>query len=808
MTRTGMGISKVAAIPFPANRDLNSAVLSQYTQSLHDVTLWDPSEATAVLSQGSTSYDLLSGLTENRYVIDGTLDPVLIGARQLDDGQLPSQDWTSLHVTYTHGYGAVVAAGDRATADGSPVAEVGGLPPASLAGAPSLGKAGSRVYFSPAGRQFVLVDTTEPEIDYEIEGTTQTAPPYSGGATIGVGAFLPRLAFAVKLHDFNLLVSDVVKPTTRVIYLTGTRQRVQKALPFMKVDADPYAVIAGNQLYWLYSAYVTSAYVPDATPADTSMLPAGSGLRGSYDYVRDAVVAVINARTGSMGFYDVDNDADPLLESYEASFPGLIQSTAALRQLAGGQIYGHLRYPQDLLTVQAATYGAYRPTAAGGPAGQAATQPSAGASWSLADSGNAGTPGAATTPYQPQYELVQWQPDQEPTFSLVQPLVSYAGPSGTGGDQMLTGLFVANSSPEHYGQLTVREVDSTNVPGPYVANEMLAKDDTELGDLAVGGNDVLGTIELLPVADSLLYVRPLYASVAGGDPVLEDVIVVYGKQVVIAPSVDAALSRIVHGGSGSVSPERPSAGELAVARTIRRDLEQAAADLSRAQHQLAERHLGAYQQDVDSAQQLIDAANRLEGSGAVPVAAAAAPTTRSTTRRGLLAGSGRPGGGSGPPGGGSGRSGGGSGRSGEGAGSTASGRPARTAARIPENASSRAGTAAGGAGTTGATSTSTTSALGGSTPTSEPATTLPGVPAATQASGGARRPAGATSPAGGGTGAPAAGLRDAPATTATTVVTSSAGPAPGSTSTAPPTSTSGPSASSTFTSTVPGSGRA
>jgi uncharacterized membrane protein (UPF0182 family) len=65
-----------------------------------------------------------------------------------------------------------------------------------------------------------------------------------------------------------------------------------------------------------------------------------------------------------------------------------------------------------------------------------------------------------------------------------------------------------------------------------------------------GGSKVIrGTLLVIPVENSVLYVEPLYlaAEAGGGLPQLKRVIVSYSDNVVMEPTLDAALSRIFQG---------------------------------------------------------------------------------------------------------------------------------------------------------------------------------------------------------------------------------------------------------------------
>jgi uncharacterized membrane protein (UPF0182 family) len=76
------------------------------------------------------------------------------------------------------------------------------------------------------------------------------------------------------------------------------------------------------------------------------------------------------------------------------------------------------------------------------------------------------------------------------------------------------------------------------------------------------GSEVLqGTLLVIPIEESLLYVRPLYLRSAGGRiPELKRVIVAYQNLIVMEETLDAALNRLFpSGGTPSVRPALPIA---------------------------------------------------------------------------------------------------------------------------------------------------------------------------------------------------------------------------------------------------------
>ena len=138
-------------------------------------------------------------------------------------------------------------------------------------------------------------------------------------------------------------------------------QMAEKAAPFLTFDHDPYAVVNDGQIYWIVDGYTTTNQYPYSQNADTQQVAVGSGLPGSYNYVRNSVKVVINAYSGQMTFYDVD-PSDPILQAYESAFPHMFTPLSKMSP----ELQAHLRYPHDIFSIQSAIYGRYHLTIAVG----------------------------------------------------------------------------------------------------------------------------------------------------------------------------------------------------------------------------------------------------------------------------------------------------------------------------------------------------------------------------------------------------------------------------------------------------------
>jgi hypothetical protein len=216
--------------------------------------------------------------------------------------------------------------------------------------------------------------------------------------------------------------------------------------------------------------------------------------------------------------------------------------------------------------------------------------------------------------YMPIYEMMQLAGDSQPEFRSVEPLVR----KSNGTIQPMTSIVVADSSFSTYGELSAYDTPQTaTVLSPGLvnatinANQVVSK---QLSLLDQGGSSVtLGTVQILPIADSLLYVRPLYVSSSQTNyPLLQDVLVLYGKEVEIEPTLTQALDALF-GGAPSSSTSTPT-GPIttgSISGRVRSDIANASSEYAAAQTALTAGNLGTYQSDVNQAGQDLEAANKL-----------------------------------------------------------------------------------------------------------------------------------------------------------------------------------------------------
>jgi uncharacterized membrane protein (UPF0182 family) len=443
--------------------------------------------------------------------------------------------------------------------------------------------------------------------------------------------FLVKAAFAIRFGDFNLLVSDLVTSQSRLMFVRDITQMAQKAAPFLSYDSDPYPVLSGGQISWVLDAYTTSDNYPYSQNVDTSSLPANSGLNQNLNYVRNSVKVVVNAYTGKMTFYDVsglNKIKDPILQTWEKVFPGMFVPVSQMPKA----LEAHLRYPEDLLSVQAATYGRYHLT-------KPLSFYNANNAWNVSQSAGSGSPNQAlpatlTTNAQgnlvstgqvarmsPLYELFQVPGQTSQSFNLVDAFVPVSK-----GDQIQTmsGFIVAGSDPGQYGKLTVFQTPP--IDGPALVDADIAavgKISSQISLLNQEGSSVqLGSLQVVPVGDSMLYFRPFYVESSRNPfPKLDYFIVVYAgptgqSQVAFDTTLPLALQDLFSvslPAQGSQSPTQPT-GPTSVSQRVQGLINQANTDFTQAQTDLKSGNFAAYGTDVTNLQGVLQQLQQATGN--------------------------------------------------------------------------------------------------------------------------------------------------------------------------------------------------
>jgi uncharacterized membrane protein (UPF0182 family) len=585
-TRTAMGLGDVDVRPFAYDEQLGAEALVNNAETVRNIRLWDPQvlQRTYQRLQEVRTFYRFTDVDVDRYRIGGETTQIVLSARELNPDSLPSDTWENRHIAFTHGYGAVLSPANSVTSDGQPDFLVKNIPPQ---GEPSITQ--PRLYHGEAIGGYSIVNAGRDEIDYVREDGTAVTNRYDGEGGVGIGSITRRLAFALRFADVNPLISGFMTPDSRILYVRDVRERVAAIAPFLHYDRDPYPVVLDGRIVWLVDAYTTTNMFPYGQQADLNRLSRDSGLNHQFNYVRNSVKVAIDAYDGDATFYVVDPD-DPIAAAYAKAFPKLFSTAEPPPELRA-----HFRYPEDLFRIQTNMWGRYH-------IGEANEFYSQSDRWNIAqDPGSAGPVNsvipvdAAGVPLgrpqenrmDPYYLLMRLPGEPRAEFLILQPFVPFSDDDSR---RELSAFMVAKADPTEYGKLEVFVMPrDRQVDGPAIVNARINQD-PEVSSLITllsraGSEVLLGNLVIIPIEQSLLYIRPMYVQATGANavPELKKVIVAFGGRIQIRDTLQQALVAVFGDapptleegpGTGTDVPVDPGA-PVAVSEEVRRLLDEA-----------------------------------------------------------------------------------------------------------------------------------------------------------------------------------------------------------------------------------------
>jgi uncharacterized membrane protein (UPF0182 family) len=156
--------------------------------------------------------------------------------------------------------------------------------------------------------------------------------------------------------------------------------------------------------------------------------------------------------------------------------------------------------------------------------------------------------GEAQAAMQPYYTIMRLPGEKEAEFIQMLPFTPRRKDN-------LAAWLVARSDAEHYGEVRVFEFPKQKVVfGPRQVVARINQDQMISPQITLwnqqGSQVTWGTLMVIPIEESLIYVRPLYLRGAGGRiPELTRVVVVYQDQIVMEQTLEGALARLFGGGA-------------------------------------------------------------------------------------------------------------------------------------------------------------------------------------------------------------------------------------------------------------------
>lgn len=522
-TCEGYDLCGVTEKEFKIKNDLTLEDISQNQNQIDNIRITD-------FKATLTSYNQLQYLRRYYtfadvdiapYELDGKLQAVFLSAREMnkDNMEESARSYANQVFRYTHGFGVVASPINRVTAEGQPEFYIKDIPPQSTDGMPVVKQ--PRIYYGEMTNDYVIVGGENRELDYS-EGTIDYENSFDGDTGVRM-SFFKRLLFSIYYGDYRMLISGNVSSDSKILINRNILNRVNMVAPFFLYDDDPYIIVDDNgALKWVIDGYTTSKNYPYAQRF------------GNFNYIRNSVKVIVDAYTGDMKFYIIDQN-DPIAEAYSRIYPKLFTYEPIEKEIAN-----HIRVPEYLFKVQSQIYQRYHIVDAGQFYDRADV-------WRV-----------ATEKYedeeevmQPYFNIMQIEEGEKEELVLVLPYV-------LGDKYNMVGLLAMRTSQEHYGELVLyRFPKSETVYGPMQIENKIDNDPEISREMTLwgqGGSSVIrGNLLVIPFCDSLLYIEPVYITSKNNAslPEVKRVVAAYKDSIAMETTVQAALESVIMEVQGS-----------------------------------------------------------------------------------------------------------------------------------------------------------------------------------------------------------------------------------------------------------------
>lgn len=586
----GLAENKVLVEEYPLTEEISyeEIISEENAPVFNSIRLWDwrPLRRTfRQLQELRTQYDFVD-VDIDRYIVDDEIRQVMLSGRELNIEELPIEnrnDWYKETYVYTHGYGAVVSPVNEINS-GKPNMYIKELPPVvydtqwqhRFAEVP-----GPRIYYGERTNRYVIVHPDRSkalEFDYPIEGQQYAEYAYKGKGGVPLNSFWRKFLYMLKFdNQINFVLPGEIKSkhNSKILYNRNINKRVQKIAPFLVYDGDPYIIVHNGRIVWMIDAYTVTHRYPYAVSMQNFVKDRRQGEPWG-NYIRNSVKVVVDAYDGTVEFYLVERENDPIAECYRKIFPDLFKPFSEMPE----DLKAHIRYPTSMFLIQARVYEDYHMK---DPVTFYAAEDRWEIGKELYDHTDAQTSQVQTTqppqrfgatqqqtvqssgvdgqPVEPYYVVIKLPGQEKAEFMLMLPYVPLNKPN-------LTAWLAARCDLPQYGQLLVyRFPKGKQVAGPMQVENFISQEPEISQQISLwntqGSRVLRGNLLILPMNDSLLYVEPIYIQAEDEKtaiPELRRVVIGYGNEVVWGKSLNEALVKMFGGNMGvrTTSADVPS----------------------------------------------------------------------------------------------------------------------------------------------------------------------------------------------------------------------------------------------------------
>ena len=519
-TQLAYGLDNVKEVDFQVEDNLTKNDIENNKEVIENIRINDKAPLIQVYNklQGIRPYYTFNDVDIDRYVIDGEYKQVYLSARELDQSLLNDQakTWINQYLKYTHGYGVALSQVNKVTSQGQPELLLKDIPPTTNT---DIKITRPEIYFGEKTNDYIIVNTDEKEFDYP-SGSDNVEAIYEGDAGIPLN-FLNKLLFSIREGSYKMLISNNINSGSKIIINRNILDRVKQIAPFISYDNDPYIVINQDdgKLYWIIEGFTMSNRYPYSQPI------AGTDI----NYIRNSVKVVIDAYNGDTNFYIADEN-DPIIMTYKDIFKDLFKS---MDEMPEG-LRSHIRYSQEMFNIQAEMYRTYHMENSTVFFGREDT-------WDISKEKYLDK----EQKVEPNYYMFKLPDEEDIEFLLTIPYTPQ-------GKDNMSAMLVARNDGDKYGELLLYKFPKNKTIKGTALIESKIDQDTEISSQLTlwsqkGSNVLRGNTLIIPIEDSLLYVEPIYlqSDTQSNFPEMKMVIVVYGDKIVMEPTLEEALDKVL-----------------------------------------------------------------------------------------------------------------------------------------------------------------------------------------------------------------------------------------------------------------------
>ena len=513
-TRFAYGLDKINEKKFKADNSLSVETLSQEKQTLDNIRIVDYDSSKIIINQIQSlrNYYQFNSLDISVAEIDGKKMPVATSVREIKktkDGAL-TKNYINDKMRFTHGYGLVSMPLNKVSPEGQPLFFVKDIPLTYSYNHPEVTQ--PRIYFGENDDEYSIVNTSIKEFDY-LNGEDTVENIYDGEAGIELNPF-NRLLFAIKNKDYQILVSKFINSDSKILINKNVIKRVEKAVPFLSFDDNPYAIVdKDGKIKWIIDAYTK-----------TDCIPYSQMYNDEFNYIRNSAKAVVDAYDGTVTIY-VTDETDPLIQVYRKMYPNAFSSESMPED-----IKKCVKYNENYFNIQVEMLKRYHTT-------DTTTFYNKSDVWSVA---NELKDDQVKTPVKPYYTMMKLEGKENADVVLMIPFTISEK------ENMVSWLAVGSDS-DCYGEMTLYTFpQGKNVYGPLQIEKRFNsdKDISEKMNLwGSGGSQVIrGNMLVIPIKNSLIYIEPIYiTSEKNSFPELKMIIGSYNEKIVMKPTIEEVL---------------------------------------------------------------------------------------------------------------------------------------------------------------------------------------------------------------------------------------------------------------------------